>query len=160
MKRSVMLAVGAAVVLSCPAFAQDHDFLVVKAPPTVEQWAANISRSLESSMDYPVTVGRAVPFGAVRVSFACNENGVPKDVTLVEGSRFRSIDAAALRAIRKLKTLHPLPAAIASSQFYQADLFFARDEHELHRMQKAWRASRHLAAKSANTVRFAVLAIN
>lgn len=159
MKRSALLAAGAAFLLACPAMAQDDDFLVVKARPTVQQWAAEISKSLETTMRYPVAIGRSVPFGAVRVAFSCSEAGLPVDVTVVQGSRFRSIDAAAVRAISKLKSMHPLPAGIGPAQAYQADLFFARDENELRRMQETWAASRHLAAKPANTVRLAVLAI-
>lgn len=62
------------------------------------------------------------------VKFLCSESGAPSDVTLVKSSGSKQLDAAALRAVKKVVSLHPLPDGMLSTQKYQAMLLFAKDE--------------------------------
>jgi TonB family protein len=127
------LAAAGALSLLAPAYAapqQPKKAIVVTAKaPTVDQWAALTSRSLENHLRYPAyLLGRGPNEGTVRVRFRCSEDGAPSAVTLAETSGHRELDNEALRAVGKIRTLHPLPDGITHDQQFQAVVLFARDQ--------------------------------
>jgi hypothetical protein len=67
-------------------------------------------------------------------------------VKLLHRSGDVRLDRAAISAIQRIKTLHPLPAGIGTAQLFQANIVFAYDERDLARNATAFRsASAHSA---------------
>jgi len=155
MKHPNMLAAFvAATVLSSSAYARDS--LIVQASPSVARWTAEISHSLDHNLRYPHTFGGQVPEGVVTVAFDCSDAGLPSQVTVVSPSRFASLDREAVRAIRRLKSMHPLPLGVSDGQRFEAEVFFADSENSLHRMQTAARQRQQLASRDPTILKLAV----
>lgn len=139
-----LILLASAVFLATPAISQNDnaDPMVVTAPsrPTVAAWSQTITQQLDRHLVYPQTFGRsAYPEGTVSIRFTCGDDGKPASVTLFRGSGSRQIDRAALRAIAKMKTLHPMPLAIRDDSTFQANIIFAIDEQSLARQREVLR---------------------
>ena len=140
----IFLAAAGAASLLAPAHAaqqQSKNQIVVTATPlTVDQWAARTSRSLQGRLHYPVyLMGREPNEGTVRVRFRCSEDGAPSAVTLAGTSGHRELDNEALRAVGKIRTLHPLPDGITHDQQFQAVVLFAANRESYDRQAAAIR---------------------
>lgn len=127
------LAAASALSLLAPAYAaqqQSKKPIVVTATPfTVDQWVARTTKSLESHLNYPAyLLGREPNEGVARVRFRCSEDGTPSAVTLDGTSGHRELDNEALRAVSRIRTLHPLPDGITHDQQFQAVVLFARTQ--------------------------------
>lgn len=115
------------------------DTVTVNAP-TLAAWSAGLSRSLSAAMRYPRFVTKLPPAeGLARVRFVCSDSGAPAGVELVQSSGDRRIDRAALDAVRRIKTLHPLPGGLAHDQRYVAALMFATSQESLARQLRTLR---------------------
>jgi TonB family protein len=80
-----------------------------------------------------------MPTGIVAVKFGCSESGAPSSVQLYKTSGNRRLDRAAMRAVSKIATLHPLPARLRHEQQYIVRVLFANSgsgaEREIRKMQ-------------------------
>jgi hypothetical protein len=56
---------------------------------------------------------------------------------VLQSSGSPALDRAGVRAVRSIRTLHPLPTGIAEDSPFEAWLLFARDERNLKRMQRS-----------------------
>ena len=120
--------------------ASSQDAVVVTAP-TLAAWSAKFSQTLSDAMRDPRSYGNEPsPEGWARVRFSCSDSGAPTGVELVQSSGDRRIDRAALEAVRRIKTMHPLAAGIKHDQRYVAELAFANSsdtlEHQLQSLRK------------------------
>lgn len=123
---------GAATIVA----SADPRTIIVEAP-TRGQWADRLSRDLSRSMAYmPRWTSEVAPEGVVGVRFECSESGAPAKIALVRNSGDVRLDRMALRAVRRLKTMHPLPAAFGHDQRYMAMLVYANSEGEAARLTK------------------------
>ncbi|MCC2977620.1 energy transducer TonB [Sphingomonas sp. PL-96] len=124
-------ALAATVVTPAPGLArqQEQGIVIVAEPVTLSTWSQRTTKLLERHMVYPHYMLGALPReGVVRVSFLCSETGKPKSVAIADSSGFSELDAAALRAVRMIPTLHPLPQGLKHDQRYQAVLLFATSQ--------------------------------
>ncbi|MBR0553817.1 energy transducer TonB family protein [Stakelama marina] len=136
MKTITTFAIASGLLLAVPGHAQNTqnpEFDVTAPTLTIERWSKGITRKLNRNLDYPVRFHQAGGFhqpseGVVRVNFRCTETGAPTAITLAKSSGHRELDRAAMAAVQRIKTLHPLPAGIGAGQRYQALLLFALDQ--------------------------------
>ncbi len=91
-------------------------------------WAGRVSDNLSNSLRYPNTPTS----GFVSVRFECGPDGKPVNVAILDHSKGR-FDAEAIRAVRGLRSLHPLPQSMVPGQQLQANLVFATNQYELAR---------------------------
>ena len=98
---------------------------------TLQQWGQRIGDELNRRVDYPTLIGGA-PFatGVVRVKINCSESGRPDKVALLKTSGSPALDRAALAAVLRIATLHPLPDGMRHDQQYQAVVLFASEEDD------------------------------
>ena len=136
--RLVLLA--SIAFLATPALSQNDDAnpMVITAPsrPTVAVWSQKITTQLTRHLASPRGYGPSdYAEGTVSVRFSCGEDGKPASIALFRSSGDRVIDFAAMRAIRHLTTLHPMPSAIRQDVKVQANIIFAANEDSLARQQ-------------------------
>lgn len=150
------LAIATAVTLFAPAYAaqqQTKSPLVVTATAlTVDQWSANTTKSLERQLRRAVhSNSPQTNEGVVRVNFRCSEDGTPSEVALANSSGHGDLDRAALRAVRGISTLHPLPQGIPHDQRFAALILFANDQLSYNRQMAVLRenAARENASLAA-----------
>ena len=143
-----------APLLVAPAWAAGHgqetapsSITVQAGHETVSQWSARVGQSLDAQLVYPKPMGTAgYNQGLAKVGFRCAEDGRPGDVALIASSGSRDLDRAAMQAVRRIQTLHPLPDGITHDRSMQAWVAFAPDEDTLKQMTRAT----HRAAEMAN----------
>ena len=152
MKRILLTA--AAVCLAAPAWSQSDNSvplapepsapvtMVITAAnrPTTAQWSHKLGQELDRRIVYPQS---SLPWqtaeGTVLVRFACGDDGKPASVALFRSSGNRLIDRAALNAVTRMATMHPMPARIAHDAGFQANIIFAVDQQSLDRQATALR---------------------
>jgi TonB family protein len=139
-----LLALAPLLATPCLAHgAQTHDTtspaITVEAQhETVGQWSQRVGHSLGDVLAYPQSAGRDEnPEGLAKVSFRCSDNGKPGDVTVMSSSGSRDLDVAAMRAVKRIPTLHPLPDGIGHDRPFQAWIAFALDPDSLKKMMVA-----------------------
>jgi len=115
---------------------QDSQPITVRGgEETVPEWSQRIGHSLENRLIYPRPLGREdFSQGLVKVSFRCSEDGRPDGVALLSSSGAHELDRAAMRAVRGIKTLHPLPEGIGHDRRFEAWVAFAPDQEALQQM--------------------------
>lgn len=134
------LALVSIALVACPsaATANPHQDIVAVAPnPSVAQWTDALSHRLEGALRYPYAFREPTPSGGVSVTFKCSEDGAPAAIRVVRRSGSSRLDRAAVAAIHRIKSLHPLPAGMSRNQLFQANIIFAADERILAREQAA-----------------------
>ena len=140
-------------LLAAPAFArgpgQDAtpSITVQAGHETVAQWSDRVGHSLDQGLAYPKPMGTAnYNQGLAKVAFHCAQDGRPGDVALIASSGSRDLDRAAMQAVQRIQTLHPLPDGIGHDRAIQAWVAFAPDEDSLKQMTR----TTHQQADMAN----------
>lgn len=64
------------------------------------------------------------PSGIASGKFNCSETGAPAGVALYKSSGFRELDRATVSAVRRVVSLHPLPAGLRHDQVYIVNVLF------------------------------------
>lgn len=153
---------GAALALSTNASAQNakNKGLVVEGIPEVRIWSTDVSKKLERKLEAAAPLRALDPTsGIVQVRFSRDDNGRPRDVRVFRSAGSRSAKAMAMRAVRNLRDLPPLPGTYAQSNDILANLVFANSEDhlaDLSRKLRVWETER--LARSPTSAR--VLALN
>lgn len=133
MLRALQLAAAGAAVaftvpLAAPASAQHVDHTTPGKLVTLAEWTKRMNRLLVEEMRYPAPMlGQEPGRGVVRVKFNCSDSGRPDKVALLHSSGQPALDREALRAVKRLASLHPLPTGFTPDQKFEAVLVFALD---------------------------------
>lgn len=139
MKMSLLAAVAASLLL--PAGVQADQTIIVESQRNAQRaWVAQISQDLRSQLRFPRSAGVAeYSTGAVSVRFECGPDGKPVGLNVVRKSGARMLDRAAMKAVNRLGSLHPMPDGIAGNQAFRADIVFADSAAEATRLAKSLR---------------------
>lgn len=140
----VLLAALAASSVVIPASSRSDPInpIVIEGPARagLVYWKQSVVRELDRNLAYPRSYpGWDMPEGTVAVQFICGEDGKPASVELSRSSGNRALDRAALRAVERISTLHPLPAEISDGAALRANVIFATDHVSLARQEKGLR---------------------
>lgn len=128
------------------------DISVTAKPESVQQWSSRIASSLDRKLTYPTPIGRAdYAHGVVKIKFHCSESGLPDGVALARSSRSTVLDNAALRAVRGITTLHPLPDGVDHDRPLEAWIVFADNAKDVARMTKSLEKEAALALAQSNS---------
>jgi len=94
-------------------------------PVTFKAWQVRVQRELANRLLYPAPIlGRSAGSGIVRVKFNCSGSGRPDKVALAQSSGSHALDRAALSAVRRMASMHPLPSSFNHEQKYAALIYF------------------------------------
>ena len=133
--------------------------VVVQPGPSLAAWSATVGRRLDDGLRWPARIwsgGREE--GVARVAFRCSEDGRPAEVALMRSSGVPEFDHEAMRAVRKIKTLHPLATGIGHDQRYAAVVSFGTSQASVDRQRaRAMREDQSLAAISRGGGRLAMV---
>jgi len=95
---------------------------------TMAEWTERMHRVLANELHYPMPVlGLRPGSGTVSVKFNCSDNGRPDKVSVLKSSGDSLLDRAALSAVRRMASLHPLPTGFTPSQKFVALIVFANN---------------------------------
>jgi protein TonB len=90
------------------------------------QWSGRVTQELETGLRYPEVPSYEVPpDGVVEVKFRCSDSGASDQVSVFKTSGSHTLDRAAVRALKRLKQLHPLATGTNPNQNYIAMVLFA-----------------------------------
>ena len=143
MKYALLAALAVSSVMSGALLAQGQTIVVTSPRDAVTQWAAAVSRDLDSALKYPRFMGRQRPAtGIVSVRFNCSDDGRADNVVVTRHSGSRVLDRAAIQAISQIRSLHPIPGELATNQLVQANIYFAEDESDLQQQKAQLRRER------------------
>lgn len=129
MKRHLIAAACAAVLSTIPVIGHAKEgqvqVIVRSQPVTFVVWQQRVQHDLANHLHYPMPIlGRFAGSGIVRVKFSCSESGRPDKVAIYHSSGSQPLDRAALSAVRRMASMHPLPKAFGHDQRYFADIYF------------------------------------
>jgi protein TonB len=131
MKLGHYLAAVGVVSLFAPALAAQQaraPVVVTAKSPAVDGWSARMANALKHHLRYPDQRTQPQPHeGVVSVHFRCSDSGKPSAVALAHSSGHGDLDRAALRAVRNIRTMHPLPEGITHDQNFRAVVLFAKN---------------------------------
>jgi TonB family protein len=100
---------------------------------TMAEWTKRMHRVLAHEIRYPSPIlGWEAGTGMVRVKFNCSESGRPDKVSLLKTSGNMMLDRAGLIAVRRMASLHPLPAGFKPTQKFEAIIVYAKDSSDPH----------------------------
>ena len=129
---STMLA-----LLPAGAMAAQKQIVVTAPEVSLNAWSGRVVRALDRNIDYPIPIRGEPNEGVASVKFLCSEDGTPSQVAIVKSSGSRDLDASAVRAVRRIATLHPLPDGITHDQPFQANIIYATSQKKLDRQMAA-----------------------
>jgi TonB family protein len=125
--------------------------ITVEATGGLAHWRSQIAHDLDDHLIYPIEIGGGVPRqGAVRIGFHCGQSGTPEGVSVIESSRSRLLDRAALQAVTHIPTLHPLPEGIGHDRPMEAWIFFAFDQEQIDKMKRRLEQQRQVREANAS----------
>lgn len=141
MKPIIAAAAFAAACLGAPValHAQEHHHPVpeqlIYAPSpgdvTLREWSGRVTREIEGQLQYPENLGYPIAeTGIVEVKFQCSDSGASDQVSVSKTSGSPMLDRAAVRAVKRLKKLHPVATGIPPNQGYIAMVLFANSAQE------------------------------
>lgn len=118
--------VGAAVLLTSVGTAVRAQEV---SPPTLAAWSTRVFDKMARETKYPQPIGpMPASTGIVAVKFNCSEGGAPENVTLYKSSGHHDLDVATLKAVRRIASLHPLPAGMTHNQGIIVRVLYATSE--------------------------------
>jgi len=128
------------------------DISVTAKPASIQQWSSRIADSLDENLTYPRPIGTAdYARGVVKIKFHCSDAGLPDGVAVARSSRSLALDNAALRAVRAISTLHPLPDGVTHDRPIEAWIVFADDAKDVARMTKSLEKEAALTLAQSNS---------
>lgn len=125
------------VLLPAGAIAAEKPIVVTGPEVSLNAWSGRVVRALDRNLYYPIPIRGVPDEGVASVKFLCSEDGTPAKVAIVKSSGSRVLDAAAVRAVRRIVTLHPLPDGITHDQPFQANILYATSQEKLDRQVAA-----------------------
>lgn len=143
----VLIASALALVPTHAMAGPDTNIHVTAKPVTLAKWTHRTSRMLTRNLRYPQHL-RGPQEGIVSVKFLSSDTGAPSNVALFTSSGSDRLDAAALKAVTNIPTLHPLPKGMARSQKFIATILFAQDQASYDRQIRDLRQSADRKNKS------------
>ncbi len=130
----VALALVAATVL--PSASAGAREIVVSPSRTETVFVRDVSRELDRQLQRDRSPLRQASKGYAIVRFRCSVDGLPEAISIYRSSGDRQVDRIALRAVERLRSLHPLPDGAASGQLIQANVAVAGTERALAMVQR------------------------
>lgn len=153
MRYALVAAIAACALLPGTSVAQQNEGITIEGrQSTVNKWKQNISRDLEQGLRQPLGAQREIPSGAVSVAFQCSEDGKPVGIAVIQKSGSRRLDRLAVRAVTRIRSLHPLPDGITAGRPFQANIAVAGSQDEMTRMLAAFRRNQPALQTAAITI--------
>ena len=134
---SSVVASALLALMPAGAMAAEKQIVVTAPEVSLNQWSGRVVRALDRNLYYPIPIRGEPNEGVASVKFLCSEDGRPSQVVIVKSSGSRDLDASAVRAVRNIVTLHPLPDGITHDQPFQANIIYATSQKKLDRQMAA-----------------------
>ncbi len=151
----------ATLAVSSPAQAQNivvnpnYDNVVIGGR-SLDTFVSNVNEDLNRTLNR--STPRTEPVlgtGIVQVLFECGPDGKPTNISYYRKDDNRGVNRLGMRAVSKIRTMHPLPRGVSENQQYMANIIVASNyleyvdlSKELNRSEK----SRIAASKGSNKI--------
>lgn len=158
--KNIRLAALVASFAIFPVQAQEQDYTnydtVVIGERSLDNFVSDVNKDLDRGLNR--SRPRAQPIigtGIVQVLFECGPDGKPTNISYYRKDNNRDVNRLAVRAVSKIRTMHPLPSGLSAGQQYMANIIIAHDRFEYEGLSKELNRSEQLriaAAKGSNKV--------
>lgn len=155
--KNVTLAALVASFAIFPVQAQEQDYnnydTVVIGERSLDKFVRDVSKDLDRGLNRSSLT--AAGTGIVQVLFECGPDGKPTNISYYRKDNDQDVNRLAVRAVSKIRTMHPLPRGLSEDQQYMANIIIARDRFEYEGFSKELKRSEQLriaAAKGSNKV--------
>jgi periplasmic protein TonB len=155
MKLVTLAVIAAAIVVPNSTKANTSHSDIIVAAPSVAEWATNVGAGLRrnlSTISAKPLRHTKLPDGLVAVRFKCSEDGTASAIEIAQNSSSSNLNAAARRAVSRLRHMHPLPAGIGENQVYEAVISVASDSYEFDRQMAKYREARAQQGRSTEAL--------
>ncbi|MFC4295715.1 energy transducer TonB [Novosphingobium tardum] len=140
MKLTALVALCAIPAVCVPSAAKEvHPVIVTGHMNSIAQWSNGMTDKINRNLDFPYEASERTADGIVSVAFRCSDEGLPAALKVVRKSGDSRLDRAALRAISRVSTMHPLPVGVGPGQKFQANIIFASSQGEYDRQLRKLR---------------------
>lgn len=160
--KSVMAALCACLVLPAPALARQpgeqltvvgRDSSVMSRDKWNDRTASRLSRSIQHASAF---YRESASTGFTRVQFRLNGEGRPDQIELASPSSSSVVNRIALRSVRKVGSLYPLPDGVRPGSRFEAWIVVANDwegrDNMLNKLRAQHRAQTMAQAPSERPV--------
>jgi len=124
---AVPLALALCAPVSAGPQTKAPDLVVTASPREVAlaKWSQRVEQNLQENMRFPqLLAGSTYKDALVEVSFVCSEDGTPGKVAIARSSGDGRYDQAALRSVRRIKSLHPMAEGMEPGQAVRAQMLY------------------------------------
>ena len=127
-------------------------------------WVDSVEAQIDDTLSYPGGMINQLPAGRVSVGFTRGADGTPVGVSIKRSSGSAILDAEAIRTVRRLRDLAPLPVGFDASTPVRVELAFGVGtdraseggfERDVSRMRVAARAINARSVASRTSVEIA-----
>ncbi len=151
----------ATLAVSSPAQAQNivvnpnYDNVVIGGR-SLDIFVGDVNKELDRTLNR--TIPRAQPVmgtGIVQVLFECGPDGKPTNISYYRKDNDGDVNRFAVRAVSKIRTMHPLPHGVSEKQQYMANIIIAGNYLEYEDLSKELNRSeqsRIAASKGSNKI--------
>ncbi len=104
---------------------------VVVGGRSVDQFVEDVSQNLDRVLNHSsLTIMPVRGTGVAQVLFRCGPDGKPINISFYRKDDDLDVNRLAVRAVSKIRTMHPLPSGISEDQQYMANIIVARNYSE------------------------------
>jgi hypothetical protein len=143
-----------------PIQAQDQDYTnydnVVIGARSLDRFVGDVNRDLDRGLNRSTPRDQPVlGTGIVQVLFECGPDGKPTNISYYRRDNDGDVNRLAVRAVSRIRTMHPLPSGISENQQYMANIIIAGDYYEYEDLSKELNRSeqsRIAASKGSNKI--------
>jgi hypothetical protein len=124
-----------------PVQAQDQDYTnydnVVIGGRSLDNFVGDVNKDLDRALNRSRPVTRAIMgTGIVQVLFECGPDGKPTNISYYRKDQDGDVNRLAVRAVSKIRTMHPLPHGVSENQQYMANIIIASNYLEYEDLSK------------------------
>ena len=151
----VLATAAAASMLAVPLSSQE----IVVSARSSQAFVEDVSSDLNSQLRRMRFDTNWNPTGIVKVRFHAGEDGSPTQIVTYESSGRSRLDREVKRAVSRIDSLDPLPAAFGPDPVIQANVIVANSPKQREKLERKLEASEAARMASGDPAERAVLAL-
>ena len=131
MKNILIVAFATSVAFTPVGLLAQEDDIVVTSGRSMDRFVEDMSHDLDQALNRSSLRSlQLTGTGIVQISFECGPDGKPTNIAYYRRDDDHDVNRLARNAVRKIRSLHPLPRGISEDQKYLANMIMADDMWE------------------------------
>ena len=131
MKNILLVAFATSFALTPIGLQAQDDDIVVTSARSIDRFVNDVSQDLNHTLNRNNRGSNQLTgTGIVQISFECGPDGKPTNIVYYRKDDDYDVNRLARSAVKKIRSMHPLPRGISEDQKYLANMIMARDPWE------------------------------